>query len=184
MNNLILSQALGGVFGTARARRNTASPLGGGLGRAAIGGILAGMLRSRGARGAGMGRGALLAMLLPYAMQWIQRNGGLGAVLERMQDKGLGRQANSWVSTGDNQDLDPQSVAQVMNPDELEAVSRQLGLPADEVKQGFAEILPEMVNQLTPDGRVPAEADDILKDSIPLVEQELAQARAQETVQE
>lgn len=52
-------------------------------------------------------------------------------------------------------------------------------VPQQEVKQGLAELLPEMVNQLTPDGQVRPEADDVLQESIPVVQQELQQAQAE-----
>jgi uncharacterized protein YidB (DUF937 family) len=116
-------------------------------------------------------------MLLPLAMQWVQRNGGLGAVLKRVQDRGFSRHANSWVGTGDNETLDAQSMDGIVDRQELSQWSQQLGVPEDEVKQGFAELLPEMVNQLTPEGQLRPEADDVLQESIPLVEDELRQGQ-------
>ncbi|WP_082521973.1 YidB family protein [Ramlibacter sp. Leaf400] len=170
MKNLILGQVLGSIFNSASRQRSGGL---GGVGAAGLGGVLASML-GRGRRGS---RGALLALLLPLALQWVQRNGGLGAVLKRMQDKGYGRQAQSWVAVGDNDELDARAVDDVVGQDELSRLSQQLGLPQDEVRQGFAELLPEMVNQLTPDGRVSPDADEVLGNSIPLVEQEIEKAR-------
>lgn len=186
MNNIILAQILGGLFGSARRQRRGGGGLGtgglgGGLGGAALGGVLASVLRGRGARGAAANRGMLIALLLPFAMRWIERNGGIGAVLKRFQDKGYSRQARSWVAAGQNETLDPQSVDEVIGREELSRLSRQLGVDEAEVKQSFAEILPEMVDQLTPDGRVDAEADEVLRDSIPVVERELRQAQSEST---
>ena len=188
MKNLILAQVLGGLFGSAMQRRRGGGMgmpqvggtggLGGALGGAAITSILAGMLGRRGAARGGIGgKGALIAMLLPFAMQWVERNGGLGAVLKRFQDKGYGRQANSWVATGDNQDIDEHAIDEVIGPNELSRLSQELGVAPEEVRQGFAEILPEMVNQLTPEGQLSPEADDVLHESIPLIEQELKSAQ-------
>lgn len=176
MSNPLLAQVLGGLFGSALQRRRGT---GGGLGGAAMGGILAGMLGGRRAGRGAASHSAVLALLLPLAMQWVQRNGGLGAVLKRMQDKGYGRQANSWVSTGDNQDIDPRAMEDVVGSAELEQLSQQLGVPQDEVKQGLAELLPEMVNQLTPDGQVRPEADQVLDESIPVVQKELQHAQGE-----
>jgi uncharacterized protein YidB (DUF937 family) len=182
MNNLILAQVLGGLFGNARQRRTGRVPaglpggVGGGLGGAALGTVLAGMMRGRGARtGArgGASRGLMVALLLPLAMRWVERNGGIGAVLKRFKDKGYDRQAQSWVGTGDNQAIGPEALDEVVGREELSRLSQQLGVEEAEVKESFAEILPEMVNQLTPDGRVDPQADDVLKETIPLVEQEL-----------
>lgn len=151
MNRLILGPLLGAILG----RR-----LGGGtLGRSALG-----------------GRGAIVAMLLPYAMQWIQRNGGIGAVLKRFQDKGYSRQAASWVATGDNEVIDERAVEEVVGREELSRLSQQLGVPEDEVKQDLAAALPEIVHQLTPQGVAGPEADRLLDDSLPAIEQEVQQA--------
>ena len=159
MNRLILGPLLGAIL----ARRG-----GGGL-AGGLGGAMAG--RALG------GRGALIAMMLPYAMQWIQRNGGLGGVLKRFQDKGYGRQAQSWVATGDNQDIDPNAIEDIVGRNELSRLSQQLGVPEQEVKQGFAEIMPEVINELTPDGELKAESDRILDESLPGIEHEVEQAR-------
>jgi len=183
MSNPIVSQILRSVIGSAMQRRGgglggsrgmggLGGSTGGGLGGAAVGSVLAGMAGRRLG-----GRGTIVAMLLPFAMQWVQRNGGLGAVLQRVKDKGMTRQAQSWVSTGENESLDPQAVDDVVGREELSRLSQQLGVPQEDVRAGFAEILPEMVDQFTPDGELKPEADDVLKDSIPLVEQELDQAR-------
>jgi uncharacterized protein YidB (DUF937 family) len=157
--------------------------LGGGLGGAALGGILGGLMgRGRSPMGGGRSplggnRGMLIAMLLPFVMQWVQRNGGLGAVLQRMRQKGYEKQAQSWVSTGANEGLAPAAVDDVMDAEEIGQIADRLGVPRQEVKQAFAEILPEMVNQLTPDGQVQPEADEVLRESIPLMEREVEAAQ-------
>jgi uncharacterized protein YidB (DUF937 family) len=181
MNNAILGQILGSVFanGAGRRRGGAGGGLAGGLGGAALGGILAGALGRRAGVPAarGGGRSAMLLLLLPLAMRWVQRNGGIGAVLQRFRQKGFGQQAQSWVATGDNQQLDAEAVNEVVGRDELSRLSQQLGVPQQDVAQGFAEILPEMVNQLTPQGSVPADADHVLEGGTEAIEQELDAAR-------
>lgn len=162
MKNVILGQILAGVLGRAMSRRG--GGLGGGLGGRVGGGALS-------------GRGnMLIGLLLPLAMQWVQRNGGLREVLKRFQQKGMSRQAQSWVATGDNLDLREPDVEDVVGRDELARMARELGLPEREVAQGFAEILPEMVNQLTPDGQVPDDADDVLAAGREELQKELREA--------
>ena len=114
-------------------------------------------------------------MLLPFAMQWVQRNGGVGAVIDRFRQKGYSDHANSWVSTGANRMLDPQAVDDVVGRDELSRLSQQLGVPQQEVAGGFAEILPEMVDQLTPGGQVTPEADEALDAGHSELQRELSQ---------
>lgn len=185
-HNPLLGQVLGGLFGQAMGRRGLGGRMGGmggGLGGAALGSILGGMLGGR--RGpAGMpvgrgggGRGALLMLMLPMAMRWVQNNGGMGAVLKRFQQQGMSRQAQSWMGTGDNEAIDEQAVQQIVGRDELAQMAQRLGVPEEEVAQAFAEIMPEMVDQLTPQGQLPAEADEVLEDSRGELERELARVQ-------
>jgi uncharacterized protein YidB (DUF937 family) len=137
--------------------------LGGGMGRGGLG-MGGGMGRMGGMGGMGMGggRSAMLALLLPLAMQWVQRNGGIGNVMQRVGQRGYGRQASSWLSTGENELIEPQAVQELVGRDELSRLSGQLGVGEDEVADGFAEILPEMVHHLSPDGEMVPDADQRL----------------------
>jgi uncharacterized protein YidB (DUF937 family) len=180
--NALLGQVLGTVFANAMRGRARSGP----FGRAPAGGgglgDLLGGITGQGASGGRSGgspfggRGALLAMLLPLAMQWVQRNGGVGEVLRRFEQKGFGPQANSWMSTGPNSPLKAEEVDEVIGGEELSQLSQRLGVPERQVALGLAEILPEMVDQLTPDGNIPAEADDALDAGRSHLERELAQA--------
>lgn len=156
-------------------------PFGGPAAGGGLGDLLGGMtgrgdVPMGGRRGGGLSgnRGMLLAMLLPFAMQWVQRSGGIGAMLERFRQKGFGQQADSWVSTGPNASLRAEEVEEVVGGDELSRLSRQLGVPEREVALVFADILPEMVDRLSPDGQVPPEADDALDAGLAEVEKELS----------
>jgi uncharacterized protein YidB (DUF937 family) len=196
--NPLLGQVLGGLFGQALGRRGmgTGSPgglgglgggmgglpggLGGTLGGIALGSVLAGAMRGGGQHAPVPGggnryanRSALLVMLLPLAMRWVQRNGGMGAVLDRFRQKGMGAQAQSWMSTGANEPIDEQSVQQVVGPEELRQMAQRLGVPEQEVAQAFAEIVPELVDHLTPQGELPHQADDVLDESTRTLEKEI-----------
>lgn len=180
--NPILGQVLGGLFGQAMQRRGTGTGggIGGALGGAAIGSVLAGALRNRhqpasvpgGAHPYG-NRTALLVMLLPLAMRWVQKNGGLSAVLDRFRQQGLGRQAQSWVSSGANDGIDGRAVEQVVGGGELQQMAQRLGVPEQEVAQAFAEIMPQMVDKLTPQGQVPPHADEVLDESRQALDQHI-----------
>lgn len=181
MANAILGQVLGNVFANAMRGRARTGPFGAGQagGGADLGGLLGGML-GRGGRAATGGRGLsgnhtlLLAMLLPYAMRWVQKNGGVGGVLERFRQKGYGPQADSWVSTGGNRELRAEQADEVMGGEELSQVAHKLGVPESEVALGFAQIMPELIDQLSPGGQVPPEADDALDAGRSELEKELS----------
>ena len=188
-----LGDLLGGLMGGGAAQAGGAS---GGLGDL-LGGLMGGGADQGGNRpggvgglsslgggmgqsGSGMGNkgGALMLLLLPLAMQWVQRNGGIGGVLERFKNKGLSQQAASWVSTGANEELQPQTVTDVVGADELSRMSQQLGVSQEEVSSGMAQILPEMVNQLTPEGGVPDDGDEVLDRGRSMLEQIMNAGRA------
>ena len=196
-NNPLLGQVLGGLFGQAMGRRGMRGGLGGGgmggmggmggaIGGAALGSVLAGMMRNRSRpMGVPAGRGggnqaALLMMLLPLAMRWVQRNGGMNAVLEKFRQKGLGKQAQSWMATGANEPIDEQSVEQVVGQEELRAMAQRLGVPEHEVAQAFAEIMPEMVDKLSPEGQLPQQADEVLEESRATLEKEIEDVKHRE----
>ena len=194
-NNPMLGQVLGGLFGQAIARRRMggmpAGGMGGGLGGAlggvALGSVLAGAMRRRGTPVGVPGgtrpyanRTALLMMLLPLAMRWVQKNGGMGSVLDRFRQKGFGQQAQSWVSTGANDGIDERAVEQVVGQGELAQMAQRLGVPEHEVAQAFAEIMPQMVDKLSPDGQVPREADDVLDESRQALEKEIEDVESRE----
>lgn len=190
--NPLLGQLLGGLFGGAMSRRGMGGGgglggmlgggMGGGLGGAALGSVLGGLLGGRRGGGGmiggfGGGRGALLVMLLPMAMRWVQRNGGIGAVLKRFQQQGYGKQAQSWLAIGDNEELDEHAVEEVVGRRDLADMAQRLGVPETEVKQAFAEIMPQMVDRLSPQGDLPQQADEVLDEGIQTLEREIEEAK-------
>lgn len=191
MTNPLLGQVLGGLFGQAMMRRGRGGlggggtgGLGGGLGGIALGSVLGGMMRRGrgGLGGGGMGgnQAALLMMLLPLAMRWVQRNGGVGAVLDKFKQKGFDREARSWVATGDNAEVDEKAVEQVVGREELSSMAQRLGVPEKEVAQAFAEIMPTMVDKLSPDGQLPREADEVLDEGASTLEKEIEDVQFRE----
>jgi uncharacterized protein YidB (DUF937 family) len=84
-------------------------------------------------------------------------SGGLGDLLGQLQQKGLGDQADSWVSNGPNKQVSPGDLASALGADEIDQLSSQSGLSRDDLLQGLSQYLPDVVNHLTPDGRLPNE---------------------------
>jgi uncharacterized protein YidB (DUF937 family) len=84
-------------------------------------------------------------------------SGGLGDLLNQFQQKGLGDKADSWVSNGPNKQIAPGDLANALGADQIESLSAQSGLSRDELLQGLSQFLPDVVNHLTPDGRLPNE---------------------------
>lgn len=82
--------------------------------------------------------------------------GGLNNFLEQFRRQGLGDQVQSWVGTGQNQPISPDQVQDAMGEHKIDTIARQSGLPKDETTKGLAQILPDLVDHLTPNGKLPA----------------------------
>jgi uncharacterized protein YidB (DUF937 family) len=82
-------------------------------------------------------------------------------LLSRFQDAGLGTQAQSWVSTGQNQPISPEHIDQVCSQDEISGWATQAGTTPDKMREVLAEALPHAVNHVTPNGQVPDQMPDL-----------------------
>lgn len=105
------------------------------------------------------GKGMLMAALLPIALMFIQRNGGLSGAFNKIQNMGFGHQANSWMSADQsNQPLDANDINQLFDNNELAQVAAQTGADQNEVRQSMAELLPQLFDNLTPHGNTQTES--------------------------
>jgi len=125
-----------------------------------MGGGASAPMRPAGA-GGGMG-GALLGGLVMIALQMLQRNGGLGNVLGRLQEQGYGREADSWVSSGENVPVPGDVLAQIFGRDVIDRSAREMGISPEEAAGGLAKVFPEVVNEITPNGRIEPGSDDVV----------------------
>lgn len=123
--------------GTALPPGGTALPPAGGADAGGLGG-LGGLL-------AGAGAGGLLS-------------GGLSDIVEKLRNAGHGEAADSWVGGGANKSVSPSALESVFG-DRIDGLAKQLGIPREELLQGLSQHLPDVVNHLTPDGRLPNEQE-------------------------
>jgi uncharacterized protein YidB (DUF937 family) len=84
-------------------------------------------------------------------------SGGLGDLLKQFQQNGHGEAANSWVSPGPNKPISTGDLANALGADQINALSAQSGLSREELLSGLSQHLPDVINHLTPDGRLPTE---------------------------
>jgi len=84
-------------------------------------------------------------------------SGGLGDLLKQLQQNGHGETANSWVGPGANKPISSGDLANALGADKINALSAQSGLSRDDLLAGLSQYLPDVVNHLTPDGRLPTE---------------------------
>ena len=86
--------------------------------------------------------------------------GGLGDLVRQFQGAGKGDVADSWVSTGQNKPIAPTDLNKVLTNEQIEFLMARTGLPREQLLAGLSEQLPQAVNHLTPDGRLPT-ADEV-----------------------
>jgi uncharacterized protein YidB (DUF937 family) len=137
----------GGQTGTTPAP--APSPAGGGMG-GGLGGL---------AGGGGLGdllKGGLGGLLAGGAAGSVI-SGGLGDLLKQFQQSGHGDTANSWVSPGPNKQIAPGDLANALGADQISSLMSQSGMSRDELLAGLSQHLPDVINHLTPNGRLPTE---------------------------
>ena len=131
------------VLGMLQGGGANAGAAGGGGNLGGLGGLLGSVLGGGGSGGsAGAGMGGLAG-------------GVLGGLLERFSRGGLGDVAKSWVSTGENLPVSPDQVSDVFGQDAMGSLASQLGMPQAEVAGQLSELLPGLVDKLTPNGQIP-----------------------------
>ena len=86
-------------------------------------------------------------------------SGGLGDLLKQFQQSGHGETANSWVSQGPNKQISSGDLASALGGDQIQHLMSQSGLSRQELLDGLSRYLPDVVNHLTPDGRLPTESE-------------------------
>jgi uncharacterized protein YidB (DUF937 family) len=86
-------------------------------------------------------------------------SGGLGDLLKQFQQNGQGDAANSWVSSGPNKQIAPGDLASALGADQLNMLTSQTGLSREELLSGLSQHLPDAINHLTPEGRLPTESE-------------------------
>ena len=126
----LLGGLLGGRPGGAKPGANASDAISGGLG-GLLGGAAAGGVLS----------------------------GGLDRLIKDFQNSGQGRAAQSWVGTGPNQEITPAGLETALGQDTLDALARQTGMGRDDLLAGLRQNLPALIDQLTPNGRLPTEEE-------------------------
>jgi uncharacterized protein YidB (DUF937 family) len=128
------------------------SPAGGGMG-----GGLGGLAGGGGLGGLGDVLKGGLGGLLAGGAAGSVISGGLGDLLKQFQQSGQGDTANSWVSPGPNKQIAPGDLANALGADQINSLMSQSGMSRDELLAGLSQHLPDVINHLTPNGRLPTE---------------------------
>jgi uncharacterized protein YidB (DUF937 family) len=96
--------------------------------------------------------------LIAAAMEFVNNQpGGLNGLIQRFHENGAGDIVSSWVGTGENKPISPDTVTNVLGSDAVSQIAQKAGLSGDQVSGMLATVLPHLVNHATPDGQVPAD---------------------------
>lgn len=106
----------------------------------------------------GGGQGADLMRLIGEA---VQGQGGLQGLAQQAQGAGLGEQMSSWVSAGENLPLSGDQAQGLLGHEFIQSAAAKLGLDQGQIAQMASQILPGLVDQLTPGGQMP-EGQDLM----------------------
>lgn len=147
---------LGGVLGSLLGQNQKASPSPTDLG-SILGAVLGNQAKPQ---QGGLNKSTLLLALLPIVLGYIQSNGGLSGVLAKFQGSGLNNKAQSWVNIDtDNDGIDAKDILGLFGQDTINHACQQTGASQNDVCQGIAELLPQIVNDLTPNGDLSNESE-------------------------
>jgi uncharacterized protein YidB (DUF937 family) len=83
----------------------------------------------------------------------------LGGLIDQFRRNGLEDAINSWIGTGPNQPVSPGQLGRALGKDTVEDLSERTGLPHDDLLAQLSQVLPGVVDRLTPNGRLPADSD-------------------------
>ena len=118
-----------------------------------------------GAPAAGGGLGGMLGGLMGGGLGGMlggaggMLSGGLADLVKQFQQNGQGDKAESWVGSGANKPVAPHELEQALGEERIAWLMQQTGLPRDQLLQGLSRELPQAVDRLTPQGRLPTEQE-------------------------
>ncbi len=97
--------------------------------------------------------------------------GGIEGLAQTFNEKGLGDIISSWIGTGENLPISPEQIQQVLGSDQVREIAEKLGISSDEASNALAELLPQVVDKLTPGGSLAS--GDLLEQGLNLIKDKL-----------
>jgi uncharacterized protein YidB (DUF937 family) len=83
------------------------------------------------------------------------QGGGLNNLVQQFSSKGLGDVISSWISTGKNLPVSADQIQNVLGSDTIKGIASKVGLDTGTVSKQLSDLLPNLVDKLTPDGKIP-----------------------------
>ena len=83
------------------------------------------------------------------------KTGGLQGLIQMFKEKGLGDAVSSWISTGENQPVSGDQIQHALGGNLIQQIAEQLGSSKSEISGGLSDLLPQIIDKLTPNGTLP-----------------------------
>ena len=102
--------------------------------------------------------GQLGAAVLPAVLNQVlgtNNQGGLGAIVAKLQQAGFGEQVKSWLGNGQNLPISADQLREVLGNDTVRQLALRYDIPVDQLSQILAQELPKAVDHASPDGKLP-----------------------------
>ena len=117
------------------------------------------------------GGGQAQSPLLQIALQLLQQNGGVSGVLDKFRQGGYADQADSWQSAGQNMPLSGNALQEVLGSGTIGQIAGQLGMSHGDAAGGLAQMLPQLIDQFTPNGEIPDNHNDVVAQALAILTQ-------------
>lgn len=85
----------------------------------------------------------------------VNNAGGISGLVDKFNQSGLGDIAASWVGTGDNKPVSPDQIVEALGQDKVDELAKEAGIPEKKGAEVLSQVLPSVVDKMTPDGEVP-----------------------------
>ncbi len=83
------------------------------------------------------------------------QTGGLKGLIQKFKEKGFGDAVSSWISTGENQSVSGDQIQHALGGNLIQQIAEQLGSSKTEISGGLSDLLPQIIDKLTPNGTLP-----------------------------
>jgi uncharacterized protein YidB (DUF937 family) len=100
--------------------------------------------------------------MLQVALQLLQQNGGLPGIISKFEHGGMADHVGSWVATGANMPISGAQLQEILGSGSIGEIAQRLGMSHGDASSEMAQVLPQLIDALTPAGQIPADHGDIV----------------------
>ncbi len=111
----------------------------------------------------GIGAQQSQGSMLQVALQVLEQNGGLPGIISKFEHGGMADHVGSWVGTGANMPISGAQLQEILGSGSIGEIAQRLGLSHADASSGLAQVIPQVIDKLTPTGQIPADHGDIVQ---------------------